>query len=240
MAKVEAPNKEYNGVGPGGAVFEDGVATVDDDAALNYYRSAGYKVDGDVDNPVDEAPEPPDPREIGDADVIGTRLRDAAVDPRPEDFLAPVNAGEANPHGSLVVSPEIHASGPAGILPGAVFVEDIAKQEKRELEFAEARLVENVLAPEAVEAVVDLDDRGELELSDPGSAEAGRELAEKDSTPADVVDPADATSTPVAEAEEETARIAEEEGTTHQAETAAVTPPAKETAAKKSTARKRS
>ena len=103
MAKIEAPNKEYNGPGPGGAVFKDGVAQVDDEAALNYYRSAGYSVDGGVESPV-ESPEPPDPREYTD-EVLGTRLRDAAVDPRPEDFLAPVNAGEANPHGREVVSP---------------------------------------------------------------------------------------------------------------------------------------
>ena len=42
---------------------------------------------------------------------IGTPLRDAAVDPRPSDFLAPTNAGKpgpaGNPHGPNVVSPEI-------------------------------------------------------------------------------------------------------------------------------------
>jgi hypothetical protein len=39
---------------------------------------------------------------------IGTPIRDASVDPRPEDRDAPVNAGrpgpEGNPHGSHVVS----------------------------------------------------------------------------------------------------------------------------------------
>lgn len=179
MAKVEAPNKDYNGPGPGGVTFENGAADVDDEAALNYYRSAGYKVSGKVENPIDPAPEPPDPREVTD-EVIGTRLRDAAVDPHPEDFLAPTNAGTANPHGPSVVSPEIHASGPAGLRPGVVFVEDIAKQEKRETEFAEARLVDAVPIAEAVAAEVpDLDDRGDLDLSDPGSAEVGREAAEE-------------------------------------------------------------
>lgn len=177
MAKVEAPNKDYNGPGPGDAVFENGVAEVDDENALNYYRGAGYTVSGKVDNPVDEAPEPPDPREVGD-EVLGTRLRDAAVDPQPEDFLAPLNAGEANPHGSQVVSPEIHASGPAGIRPGEVFVEDVAKQEKRESEFAEARLVQRVTAAKAIEQEIpDLDDRGELGLSDPGSVDQGKQAA---------------------------------------------------------------
>lgn len=175
MAKIEAPNKEYNGNGPGGAVFKDGVAHTDDEAALNYYRSAGYTVDGDVEAPVEDG-EQPDPRDYEDT-TVGTRLRDAAVDPHPEDFLAPINAGDANPHGPEVVSPEIHASGPAGVRPGDVIVEDPAKQEARESEFAKARLIDNVTAAEAVANEVDAEDRGELDLSDPGSADKGREAA---------------------------------------------------------------
>lgn len=182
MAKVEAPNKEYDGPGPGGAVFEKGVAEVNDEAALNYYRSAGYTVDDEVENPA-ESTEPADPREITE-EVVGTRLRDAAVDPQPGDFLAPVNAGEGNPHGSDVVSPEIHASGPSGIRPGASFAEDPAKQEQREQEFARARLVDNVPAADAVaDEVPDLDDRGELGISDPGSADQGREEARANAKP---------------------------------------------------------
>lgn len=190
MAKVEAPNKQYNGPGPGDVVFEDGVAEVEDENALNYYRQAGYKVSGKVDNPV-ELPQPPDPRGITH-EVVGTRLRDAAVDPEPSDFLAPTNAGQDNPHGSSVVSPEIHASGPAGIRPGEVFVEDVAKQEKRETEFAQARLVEGTPMAEAVaEEVPDVDDRGDLGISDPGSAAKGRAEAEEvaDSTPTEDADP---------------------------------------------------
>ena len=179
MAKVEAPNKDYNGPGPGDAVFEDGVADVSDENALNYYRSAGYKVSGKVENPIEPA-EQADPREVSEQ-VVGTRLRDAAVDPRPEDFLAPVNAGDANPHGPEVVSPEIHASGPSGLRPGEVFVEDLVKQEKRESEFAAARLVDNVTAAQAnADEVPDVKERGELGLSDPGSAEAGKEAASED------------------------------------------------------------
>lgn len=182
MAKVEAPNKDYDGPGPGGAVFEKGIAEVDDEAALNYYRSAGYTVSGKVESPI-ESPEPPDPREVTE-EAVGTPLRDAAVDPQPGDFLAPVNAGEGNPHGSEVVSPEIHASGPSGIRPGAAFVEDVAKQEEREKEFAQARLVENVAAAEAVKAEVpDVDDKGDLGISDPGSAEQGREAARDNAKP---------------------------------------------------------
>lgn len=37
---------------------------------------------------------------------IGTPLRDAAVDPRPGDASVPTNAGQADPHGPLVVSPQ--------------------------------------------------------------------------------------------------------------------------------------
>ena len=40
---------------------------------------------------------------LADGEVqIGARIRDAAVDPRPEDFLPPVNAGEADPHSPRV------------------------------------------------------------------------------------------------------------------------------------------
>lgn len=52
---------------------------------------------------------------------IGTPLRDAAVDPEEGDFLAPINAGDEDPHGPLVISPEIHASqGVHPVRPGAV------------------------------------------------------------------------------------------------------------------------
>lgn len=39
----------------------------------------------------------------------GTPLRDAAVDPKDTDFLPPVNAGTADPHGPEVYAPGIHA-----------------------------------------------------------------------------------------------------------------------------------
>lgn len=65
-----------------------------------------------------------DPRDIT-LTVLGTPLRDAAVDPEPGDFLPPTNAGAegelGNPHGPTVVSPEIHASeGTRPVHPGAV------------------------------------------------------------------------------------------------------------------------
>lgn len=178
MAEVKAPNSAYNGTGPGGAAFVDGVALVEDESALNYYRSAGYAVDGEVQAHAQAGqPEPPDPREVGE--VVGSRLRDAAVDPEPGDYLPPTNAGTDNPHGSSVVSPEIHASGPKGIRPGEVHADDLDRQAARETAFAEARLVEQAAAAEAVAGEVpDVDDRGELNLSDPGSADAGRKDAE--------------------------------------------------------------
>ena len=65
-----------------------------------------------------------DPRTVGDVKV-GTSLRDAAVAPAAEDYLAPVNAGlegeAGNPHGPNVVSPEVHASqGVRPVRPGPV------------------------------------------------------------------------------------------------------------------------
>lgn len=68
---------------------------------------------------------PIDPRTIPATTQIGTKLRDAAVDPRADDFLPPINAGEVgelgNPHGPTVVSPELHASqGVRPIRPGDV------------------------------------------------------------------------------------------------------------------------
>lgn len=174
MAKIEAPNKGYSGPGPGDAVFKDGVANTDDEAAINYYRDAGYTVDGkSADDP--DTPEPPDPRKVN-TELMGTALRDAAVDPEPEDFLPPTNAGKDNPHGSTVVAPQIHASGPKGIRPGDTFVEDTGKQAERETAFAEARLIQGRTAAQANEAEVpDADARGDLDLSDPGSAEAGKQ-----------------------------------------------------------------
>lgn len=179
MARIEAPNKEYNGPGPGGAVFKDGVAETDNESALNYYRAAGYAVDGDVAREDDEQ-EPADPRDITDV-VVGTRLRDAAVDPREGDFLAPIGAGEANPHGPKVVAPEIHGSGPAGILPGVVPVDNLGRQEQREKEFVEKRLLEGSSVVDA--SGLDLNDRGPIGLSDPGSAKTDGEQADGEAGP---------------------------------------------------------
>lgn len=183
--KITSPAEGYTGKDQYGDTvlnFKDGVATFDGelpDGVRQYLEGAGYGLDGSRPSPR-ELPGTPDPRDVGEVN-LGSPLRDAAVDPRPGDFLAPINAGEANPHGPTVVSPEIHASGPAGIVPGEVFVEDVEKQEAREVEYAEARLIDQVSAAEAnALAVPDVDDRGDLGLSDPGSAEVGRAEAKSE------------------------------------------------------------
>lgn len=83
-----------------------------------------------------------DARDASEPIPVGTPLRDAAVDPKPWDFLPPTNAGEADPHGPLVVAPGIHGVGPKPIRGGEVFVDNPEKQEKAETALAEAVLVE--------------------------------------------------------------------------------------------------
>ncbi len=133
--------------------FSDGKATVDrsDVQALAYFRRHGYGIDG----PLGVGPESPDPREVGEngdgVEVVGTRLRDAAVDPRPGDFLPPTNAGQANPHGPKVVAPGIHATPPAPIVPGPVS-SNPRQQEAAETAAAEVALTEPSGAAVAVAA----------------------------------------------------------------------------------------
>lgn len=139
MAKITAPAPvtTVTSYGPISLDFADGVAEVDElpDALKAYLLGAGYTVDGEqITDPAPTELEVPDPRDLGDG-YVGTRLRDAAVDPQPGDFLAPINAGEANPHGPDVVSPQIHASqGIRPVKPGDVHVDDPAAQEAAELE----------------------------------------------------------------------------------------------------------
>lgn len=44
MATVTAPVKGYTGESVCGVVFKDGTADTDNEAALRYFRSAGYDV----------------------------------------------------------------------------------------------------------------------------------------------------------------------------------------------------
>ena len=57
----------------------------------------------DDDSPT-EAPVIADPCDIDRVGRLGGPLRDAAVDPGPGDFMAPVNAGQAHAHDPNVYS----------------------------------------------------------------------------------------------------------------------------------------
>lgn len=164
MARIEAPDPTYKGfVGP--VEFVDGVAETDNLAVIQYCQGAGYRVSGETLNPRSE-PETPDPREVTEH-VVGTRLRDAAVNPHPEDFLPPTNAGEANPHGPEVVAPGLHAVPPGPIVPGEVG--DPQRQQDRETEAAARTLA----GTEPVPAVAaDLGDQGDRPDPPAGNASA--------------------------------------------------------------------
>lgn len=95
---------------------------------------------------------PIDARDAAEPIQVGSPLRDAAVDPKPWDFLPPTNAGEADPHGPLVVAPGIHAEGPKGIRPGDVLVHDTDAQGEAETALAQAVLVEGQDKPTAIAA----------------------------------------------------------------------------------------
>ncbi|MEV8046387.1 hypothetical protein AB0P02_21440 [Streptomyces griseoluteus] len=122
MARITTPVPGYSGPGPAGVMFQDGVGHSDDEAVIAYCQSAGYGIDGEP--PERSAPQVPDPRELTTV-AVGDPARDAAVDPRPEDFRPPVNAGEANPHG-----PEVYAPGlpGGGLQPTAPAVQESEKQ----------------------------------------------------------------------------------------------------------------
>lgn len=162
--------------GPVNVLFIDGKAEVDElpDAVRSYLLRTGYTVGGEQLDQPDQAAVP-DSREAGKRQLVGTELRDAAVDPVSEDFLAPVNAGEADPHGPLVVAPGIHAEGERVVKAGPVLPGKL--QEAGEKRLAEKLLVdgEQVGAPSGADWQAGT---GELQLSDPLSAEVGARAAE--------------------------------------------------------------
>lgn len=188
--KVYAPVETFKGK-VGAVQFEKGVAEVDEGSPeLGYFRRRGYGVGSpaapvlpyDKLEPTRDG-EVVDARSYGEQHWAGAPLRDAAVDPEPGDYLPPTNAGEANPHGPLVVAPEIHASGPAGIRSGEVHVDDVKRQEKAETELAREVLVEGQTADErAVEFKADKN-MGPLGLSDPGSVAMGVAAADAAAEP---------------------------------------------------------
>ncbi len=158
--KIHAPDTTFQGVSSYGPDvhldFTDGVAEFDGTlppGVRQYLVGAGYGIDTDAPEP-EPVPEPADPRDVENVQG-GTRLRDAAVDPREGDFLPPTNAGEANPHGPQVVAPGIHAvSGPGPIVPGPVgrfeetedgtqvVITDTEEQQRRETTAAEEVFLE--------------------------------------------------------------------------------------------------
>ncbi len=155
MTKIKSPIEGYNGTSTFGSttlVFSDGVADAKDvpEGVLGYLREKGFGVDGKTVEPAD-APAVVDSRDVVDTQV-GSKARDAAVDPKPEDFLPPVNAGEADPHGPKVVAPQIHAAKEQPVRPGKV-ADDNAVQEKAESEHAAENLVaEPVSKPKSTRA----------------------------------------------------------------------------------------
>ncbi|MEU3255856.1 hypothetical protein [Streptomyces sp. NPDC006997] len=124
MARITTPVPGYSGQGPGTLHFNQGVAETDDEAIIAYCRSAGYGIDDEP--PERQQPQAPDPREVTTT-VVGAPVRDAAVDPRPGDFRAPVNAGQANPHGPEVYAPGLPGGGLQPTAPPAESVPDWAE-----------------------------------------------------------------------------------------------------------------
>lgn len=187
MATVEAPNREFAGT-VAGVSFKDGTATTEDSRALAYFRRKGYTVNGETQGTVEESAV--DARDVGFyGHVTAPWSKDAAVDknadgPVSDAWLPPTNAGEADPHGPLVVSPGLHGVPPAPITPGPVHVDDLPRQEAIETAVAEAVLGPDS-APNDVSVPLGEGDRGPLGLSDPLSGEQGRRDADG-TTPAPV------------------------------------------------------
>lgn len=157
MTTIHSPNPDYSGTYTWGdgtvTTFENGKAELDGDLPAgirSYLQSAGYGIDKPAASPADPVI-PPDPRD-GLTDQVGSRLRDAAVDPHDTDFLAPSNAGkegpEGNPHGPNVVNPEIHASVGQAIAPGPVLPG--AEQEPKERELSDRTRIDQEPVPEVV------------------------------------------------------------------------------------------
>lgn len=172
--KVYAPNTAFNG-NVGGVQFASGVGEVDEASPLvaGYFKRRGYGIGS---KPAATEPAHQDSREATAPHVVGTPLRDAAVDPQPQDFLAPINAGKADPHGPEVVAPQIHADGPKGIKPGDVLVHDPARQDTAESALAQAVLVEGQDKQIAVPAAATPIDRSP-------EAEAARHLTPPSESP---------------------------------------------------------
>lgn len=177
MTQIYAPDPKATGkswYGPVELDFHDGVAEVDGDLSdglKHYLAAAGYGIDGPAPDRGDQEPAV----DSRDVDVVeGNPLRDAAVDPHPEDFLPPVGAGEADPHGPHVVAPGVHAANmPKPIHPGPVgrsgnldtpdtpddpsVVKDTDAQSENESNLAAAVLIDRQPVPDATQAAAQVD-----------------------------------------------------------------------------------
>lgn len=105
--------------------FVNGVAYLDDGHPFVGYASGrdGYTVEPVDAVPADHTAAIAQMKAPGSTRRLGGRLRDAAVDPRPGDASAPVNAGkpgpEGNPHGPHVRAPQaLTPRGPGRHAPG--------------------------------------------------------------------------------------------------------------------------
>ena len=206
-------------IGPLVLNFKDSVAEVDSDALTpgvrKYLERNGSGIGGD--EPTGREirlgqAEPADPRKAS-AVRVGTPTRDAAVDPRDKDFLAPINAGKkgkkGNPHSSNVVSPEIHAS--EGVRPvkgGPVHVDDPGAQDASEKGHAAAATDGTaVTLTDEERELLGLDDLDEAEADadadltgdqDPDGTQGQGDPDSESEGPSDADSPADA-ETPAAE-----------------------------------------
>lgn len=181
MVTVYAPNRAYRGA-VGTVIFKDGEAEVDEatqGGALAYFRRAGYGIGEPPANRQDPRPDYDQVTHIGAPPSIDAAVTKKADGPVSDAFLPPTNAGEADPHGPKVVSPEIHASGPKGIKPGDVHVGEPAEQQAEETDLTHRVLVEGQEHPSQGPNP----DRGPLDASDPGSVEQGIEGAEENGPP---------------------------------------------------------
>lgn len=180
--KVYAPNRAYKGA-VGTIQFLDGEAEVDEvtqAAALAYFRHTGYGIGSPPAGRQDPRPEWDQVTHVGQPDSIDAAVTKKADGPVSDAFLPPTNAGEADPHGPLVVSPQIHADGPKGIKPGDVYVDRVEAQQAAETELARSVLVEHEEHPSQGPNP----DRGPLGASDPGSVRQGIEGAAENGPPA--------------------------------------------------------
>jgi len=140
-------------IGPAILDFTDGTATYDGDLSdglRQYLQANGYGIDGPA------APAEPEQPTVDTRDLTGSAgvpLRDAAVDPSDDDFLAPTNAGQADPHGPLVVSPTIHAAETKTVVPGDVG--PVKRQKQRETQLAQRTLSADELVPDVTADLAD-------------------------------------------------------------------------------------